>query len=244
MKAAVITPYYKEDISILRRCHLSVRDQEMPCRHFMVADGFPNEIVSGWDCEHIVLSKSHADTGNTPRAIGSISAMNQGYQLLLMLDADNWYCPDHASEAIRIKRDYPQTDIAALRRYMVLPDGTPLPDSTEDIENTHVDTSCFAFFESAFGILPLWALMPTFLGAIGDRIMLAGIRQKDLRITWSEKKTCYYTSNYRGSYLAVGRKPPQQTNDADMKTMARMIEEQNQQITERTGIKIQLNQPR
>ena len=113
MKAAVITPYYKEDISVLRRCHLSVLDQEVNCRHFMVADGFPNDSVSSWDCEHIILPSSHADNGNSPRAIGSISAMNQGYQLLLMLDADNWFCANHVSEALRVPRnlrDLPASD--------------------------------------------------------------------------------------------------------------------------------------
>ena len=240
MKAAVITPYYKEDISVLRRCHLSVLDQEVSCRHFMIADGFPNDIVSSWDCEHVVLPSSHADTGNTPRAIGSISAMNQGYQLLLMLDADNWFCASHVSEALRIKQETPVTDIAALRRQMVLPDGTPLPDSPEDIANTHVDTSCFAFFESAFGILPLWAMMPTFLCAIGDRVMLAGIRQKNLHISWSDKKTCYYTSNYRGSYLAANRMPPEKTNDANLKSIDRLLRANKKQVYERTGLHISL----
>jgi len=240
MKAAVITPYYKEDISVLRRCHLSVLDQEVNCRHFMVADGFPNDSVSSWDCEHIILPSSHADNGNSPRAIGSISAMNQGYQLLLMLDADNWFCANHVSEALRIKQETPVTDIAALRRQMVLPDGTRLPDSPEDVANTHVDTSCFAFFESAFGILPLWAMMPKFLGPICDRIMLAGIRQRYLKVTWAGKKTCYYTSNYRGSYLAANRVLPEKTNDPDLRSIDRLLRTNKKQVFERTGLHIGL----
>lgn len=225
MKAAVITPYYKEDISILRRCHLSVLDQEVPCRHFMVADGFPNEIVDGWDCEHIILSKSHGDTGNTPRAIGCLSAASQGFEIIFLLDADNWYCPDHVSEGIRLKQDNPSADIGALRRNIVLPDGTPVPDSPEDENNSHVDTTCYVFFESSFSMLPLWGLIPTFLGPIGDRIIFAGARSRGMNIAWPSKKTCYYTGNYRSFYLSAKRNPPAITNDCNLRRITSLIAE-------------------
>ncbi|MCW9040229.1 MAG: tetratricopeptide repeat protein, partial [Rhodospirillales bacterium] len=41
VKVAVITPYYGEDLEILKRCHDSVATQTHPCTHFMVADGRP-----------------------------------------------------------------------------------------------------------------------------------------------------------------------------------------------------------
>lgn len=238
MKAAVITPYYKEDIAILRRCHLSVLDQDVACRHFMVADGFPSEIVAGWDCEHITLSKPHGDTGNTPRAIGCLSAVSQGFEIIFLLDADNWYCSDHVSEGIRLRQDNPSAAIGALRRNIVLPDGTPVPDSAEDENKTHIDTTCYAFFESSFSILPLWGLMPTFLGAIGDRIIFASAKSRNMNIVWSSKKTCFYTSNYRSSYLLANRKPPLTTNDCDFNQINSLIAANQSLIQARIGISI------
>ena len=95
MKAAVITPYYKEELETLLRCHLSVRAQEVECRHFLVADGFANETIRQSDCEHICLSTPHHDNGNTPRAIGALSAINKGFEVIFFLDADNWFELDH-----------------------------------------------------------------------------------------------------------------------------------------------------
>lgn len=238
MKAAVITPYCKEELSILSRCHRSVGNQEVGCRHFMVADGFAREEVSGWDCEHIILSKPHADTGNTPRAIGALSAMNQGYELICFLDADNWYGPDHIAEAIRMKRENPDADIAALRRHIVLPDGTPVPDSSEDIDRRHIDTSCYAFFESGFPLLSLWAMMPPFLGPMGDRIIFAAAQARGMRVVWSTRKTCTYVSNYRESYLAANRIPPAQTNDADFTSISEQIRAHRSLVQARIGMTI------
>jgi glycosyltransferase involved in cell wall biosynthesis len=95
MRVAVITPYYREDQNILRKCHESVRQQTHPCAHFMVADGFPREEISRWEVEHFILPKAHGDSGNTPRGIGSLSAMNQGYDAIAYLDADNWFYSNH-----------------------------------------------------------------------------------------------------------------------------------------------------
>ncbi len=236
MKAAVITPYHKEDISVLRRCHLSVLDQDVTCRHFMVADGFPNAIVSGWDCEHIILSKAHNDGGNTPRAIGSISAINLGFEMILFLDSDNWYMPEHASEALSLKTQNPNIDIAVLGRNIVLPDGTLVQGDAEDSSKSHIDTSCYCFFESAFGLIPTWGMMQPFLGPICDRLIFAAIKQKNYKLAWSEKKTCYYVSNYRNHYILAGLAPPSQTNDVDMAKVIQLFKQNQAHFQERTGL--------
>src|SRR5437868_3981074 len=63
LKVAVVTPYYKEPIEVLRRCLDSVAAQRAACTHFLVADGHPNPEVAQWGVEHVVLPKSHADNG-------------------------------------------------------------------------------------------------------------------------------------------------------------------------------------
>jgi hypothetical protein len=240
MKAAIITPYYKEDISVLRRCHLSALGQELKCRHFMVADGFPSSEVCHWDCEHIILSEAHADNGNTPRSIGAISAINQGYEAIFFLDADNWYCPNHASEALNLKRSNPEIDIAVLGRNIILPDGTPVNEDREDLERTHIDTSCYCFFESAFELLPLWGMMNPFLGPICDRIMFLAIKQKKFKLAWSQEKTCYFTSNYKNHYRLAGIRPPVKTNDTDRDRIIKLFKQYKTQFQSRTGLDIDL----
>jgi len=49
MKVAVITPYFKESLDILQKCHESLKKQTYPSVHTIFADGFPNdEINNGW----------------------------------------------------------------------------------------------------------------------------------------------------------------------------------------------------
>ncbi|MDP9413866.1 MAG: hypothetical protein M3Q08_07205 [Pseudomonadota bacterium] len=73
MKVAVVTPYYREPLETLERCHESVRRQPHSCTHFMVADGHPRAEVNSWpDVQHFALPVSHGDYGNTPRSIGGV----------------------------------------------------------------------------------------------------------------------------------------------------------------------------
>jgi glycosyltransferase involved in cell wall biosynthesis len=238
MKAAVITPYYKENLETLARCHLSVRAQKVNCRHFLVADGFANETIRQWECEHLSLSTSHHDNGNTPRTIGALSAINKGYEVVFFLDADNWFTPNHASEALKLKAKNPGLDIAVSGRQIVLPDGRLVPTDREDEEKRHVDTSCYAFFESSFSILPFWAMMPSFLSPICDRIMLSAIRAKGFSMAWSHKSTLYFTSNYRQHYINAGQVPPDKTNDCDIEAIRAELRQNPDIVRARTGLDI------
>ena len=95
MRVAVITPYHAEPDAYLEACHASVASQSFGCTHFMVSDGRPAPRVDGFDCQHIRLPRAHADYGCTPRGIGSISAIGQGFDAICYLDADNWVTDDH-----------------------------------------------------------------------------------------------------------------------------------------------------
>ncbi len=68
LKVAVVTAYAREDLALLRRAHDSVLGQTYPCRHLMVADGFPRAEVAQWDAEHRVLETPHRDYGDVPPA--------------------------------------------------------------------------------------------------------------------------------------------------------------------------------
>ena len=79
---AVITPYYKENNQILRMCHESVLLQAPEVDHILVADGHPNPSVEDWPCRHIILPSSHGENGNTPRGVGALMALAEGYQFV------------------------------------------------------------------------------------------------------------------------------------------------------------------
>ena len=91
----VITPYYKEDPALLRRCMDSVRAQTVPTEHFLVADGHPQDWIDAQPVRHLKLDRAHGDYGNTPRGVASMLACSEGYPAIMMLDADNWLEPQH-----------------------------------------------------------------------------------------------------------------------------------------------------
>ena len=217
MQVGIVTPYYRETLDVLQKCHESVRSQTHACTHFMVADGFPRAEISGWEVQHIVLARSHADVGNTPRAIGSLSAMNQGFDAIAYLDADNWYYPHHVEAMIQLHQ---QTGAAVCttRRTIHRQDESLMFVDRECDGVIHVDSSCYFLTREAFRILPIWAMMPQQLGPIADHVMLDIIRSLGLRCAHNSDPTVAFRTQYAAHYEFAGETPP-----AGMKTIAESI---------------------
>ena len=233
--AAVITPYFKEPVSVLERCHQSCLGQQVPLRHVLVSDGCPSTAVDSWDADHIVLPHSHADNGNTPRCLGAISAINRGYWPILFLDADNWYRSWHLKSVLDLKARHPSADVLAMARDCVLPDGTPvgsMPD--EDRMLKHLDTSCFVFYPSSFRALPLWGMMPVYLGPVCDRIVLSALKQLGLTIAGTTAPSVVFTAHYSWAYEAVGRAVPHDVHDIDWDAITDRYDKD--EVFDRTGI--------
>ena len=220
MRVAVVTPYCREADETLRRCLDSVARQTRAATHYLVADGHPNALVAAAGVEHIVLPKAHGDNGNTPRSIGAISALNQGYDAVAFLDADNWYAPDHVETMIGVC-ETTGCAIALANRHIVLPDGTLLPfDDREDIDHSHVDTSCFFITTRAAVLMPLWAMFDQATSAICDRMMLCVIQARAISHEWSNHKTVYFESRYGHHYRAMGRDVPTDAHNFDWQDVA------------------------
>jgi hypothetical protein len=60
-----------------------------------VSDGFPQDWLDSANVRHIRLGRPHNDAGNTPRGLGALLAVSEGYDGIGLLDADNWYDEDH-----------------------------------------------------------------------------------------------------------------------------------------------------
>ncbi len=207
LKIAVITPYCYEDIGKLRRCHESVLSQADKCTHFLIADGEPKMELSTWDCRHICLGISHRDNGNTPRGIGGILAMNEGYDVVMYLDADNWYEPLHTRSVLQT-HFLTSSDVIFSSRHIALLDGSIVDgDDPEDVQKLHVDTSCMSIFPNAYRALAHWCLMPQSLGPICDRAMLS-LLQSEFTCAWTNYKSVFFESSYAGHYRMAGKEVP------------------------------------
>ncbi len=206
-RVAVITPYHQEPVDLLHRCHASVLAQEVDCTHLLVADGPGLAELNGWDCRHIALGVNHADNGNTPRSLGALAAMNEGYDCIAFLDADNWLAPDHLRRAIDTQARG-GFDVVFSGRHIVFPNGmrlTVLPD--EERRRCHADTSCMVLFEPAFSSLALWAQMPRLYAPLCDRVMFQQLMARH-RCGWTDAPTLFFETWYAGHFLAAGLLPP------------------------------------
>jgi glycosyltransferase involved in cell wall biosynthesis len=221
MRIAVVTPYFKESADILRRCLTSVQSQCAPVDHVLVADGHPQDWVEAEPgVTHIVLRRSAADFGDTPRSLGFVVAMRNDYDLIQFLDADNILRNDHFDVVLRHFRGCPEAaypDLVVARRELLRPDGSVLDHSIEEDDALrHIDTSCYVFYRTAFHVGLKWSLIPRQLGFMDDRVFFALMRKSSLaRIVTTETKTVGYTCWWRDIYRELGETPPLGSRDIE-----------------------------
>ncbi|MEB3318921.1 MAG: glycosyltransferase family 2 protein [Cyanobacteriota bacterium] len=222
-RVAVVTPYHQEPLEMLRRCHASVRAQDVACTHVLVADGPGYGELAGWFCRHIVLGVGHADNGSTPRSIGALAAMNEGYDCIAFLDADNWLAPDHLRRAIATQAAG-GFDVVFSGRHIVFPNGLRLTVQPEEERgHRHADTSCMVLFEPAFSSLALWAQMPRLLAPLCDRVVFRQLMARH-RCGWTGAPTLFYETWYAGHFLAAGLLPPRNAKFLQLQPAAALDE--------------------
>jgi hypothetical protein len=202
----VITPYYKEDASMLTRCMDSVRKQTVATTHLLVADGHPQDWIDSQPVRHLRLDRSHGDFGNTPRGVAAILAASEGFAPIMMLDADNWLEPQHVEVCLRAAG--PETDYVVARSLLRRPDESIIPIPGQP-PSEHVDTSCFAFFPGSYHALATWALMPQQMSPLGDRIFWSALRARGLSgVAVDQPATVNYHCIWEVFYRALGEQPP------------------------------------
>src|SRR5262249_32964012 len=220
---AIITPYYREEQKVLERCVQSVGQQTIAADHFLVSDGFPQDWLDGANVRHIRLGRPHNDAGNTPRGLGALLAVSEGYDGIGLLDADNWYDQDHIEECCKAADANAASppDLVFAKRRIFLPDGKPvnIPE-----ELNHVDTSCYWFLPGSFHLLHYWAIMPRGMGRACDRIFYYMLSEQSLIIRMVERTTVNFTSSYEAHYRFVGMPPPPDAKrTADLTTVYAQI---------------------
>lgn len=214
LRIAVITPYYKESIEVLKRCHDSVMAQTYPATHFMIADGFSKTEVASWNVIHDTLPIAHGDYGNTPRCMGALSAASLGFDAIMFLDADNWFEPDHIETLVALQKKFHVQVVTAtsnLRRE----DGSLLGVSTESDGINFIDTNSYLLMRETFSANAAWV----FGGGdavVGDRFFWKEIVQRKYSRTHSPKPTVNYVTTFSTHYLYFGEEPPKNAKAVEL----------------------------
>lgn len=214
----VVTPYHKESLDKLRRCHESVIQQNVRANitHVMVADGHPRTEIDQWNVEHIRLPREHGDYGNAARAVGALIAQSNGAEFIAFLDADNWYYLDHLECMLNAHRHTGAHVMCAWREFYS-PTGQKLPMTELEEESfNHADTSALMLSRPVFDLNRIWSNMPAILSPWGDRIFGAAVRHHNIMRCYTRVRTVAFTTNYNIHYEALGipappdsKKPPE-----------------------------------
>lgn len=209
MKVAMITPYFKETIDCLKRCHFSVKYQTYPdVTHIMVADGNSSPLVESWKGEHISLPESHTDAGATPRAIAAISAFSRGYDVVGFIDADNWLDNDHVEVMLKTLKESDNDGVIATRRIMHKEDSRELyVDRVESNGDNMVDTNCMFLTRKSLNLMTYWVTEPG-KELISDRHFWGAVKHFDFRIARSLKPTVNYVTKWAWHYEYAGVEIP------------------------------------
>ncbi len=209
LKIAVITPYHGESEAMLRQGHDSVRAQTYPATHILVSDGPGAPFVRDWEAQALELPVPARDNGHTPRTVGALAAISQGFDAIAYLDADNWLHPRHLELLVREHLRSGAPVVSSRRTFCRWTDASPMPiDVDPTPEAGTVDTGCHLFTRAAFRFQPLWALMPRPFAPVGSRLVFNALRESGLFIAFNGAPTLNFRSQYGQHYVALGEDPP------------------------------------
>jgi len=246
-----VTPYYKETRACLERCIASVKQQTMRADHILVADGFPQDWLdqNQIGVRHLRLDRAHGDYGNTPRGMGSLMAIAEGYKGIGFLDADCWLEPDHLEHCLTQAKEvgFEKCGFVVTSRILRRPDESII-NIADESPTEHVDTSCFFLLPPSFSVLSVWMLMPREVSSICDRVFSHALRARNLASALSFKKTVNYTYTYAPIYRQLGEIPPNPIKEnPDYRAMAAWIDalppNRLQLINQRLGADLRLVYP-
>jgi len=212
MKYAVITPYYIESTEKLWRCHASVKAQSIPADHIMVADGHPNPAIDGWPATHIRLPIRQNDAGYTPRMIGLLTASALDYDGYLLLDADNWFEPNHVAQMALAQRRT-GAEIVTCPRNLRRLDGSLMAVCTESDGVHFNDFNCYLFTREALAQLRPLCFADRRKAYFTDRALWTHLRAGKARIARASLPTVNYETTILAHYVAAGETPPPQAKD-------------------------------
>jgi hypothetical protein len=210
MKVAVITPHYRTPWPWLERCLHSVAQQSVPNEHFLVCDGDEFPQASQFPKVQVIkLPRPHGDCGDAARAVGSVTAIAEGFDAIAYVDSDNWLESHHLQVLTQIHQQTSAAFCSTTRNLYTL-DGDLLGKCPEVDGDRFVDTNCMFFTRSAFGLIPYWFLMPLALSkaGAGDRWVWDKVKQSSITRAHNFRPTVNYRTRYACHYQHFGKPVP------------------------------------
>ena len=207
MRVAIVTPFYQVPAAWLEQCHASVRAQTQACTHFLVSDGSGQNPLRDFQGQFIELQHTHADYGDTPRAIGSLSAAAQGHDAVIYLDGDDWILPQHVQTMVALQQESGAAVCTAARCLYDL-DGQLMGPCEEVNGIDFAGTGSLMIARGGYALLGAWALMPREFHIVGDRWVWSRIRRHRIKTARSDVATTAYRTGWPHHYARFGREPP------------------------------------
>lgn len=225
MRVAVITPYYNTPDDWLAQCCESVNRQTHPCTHFLIADGVPQSLPADFSGQHIPLPTNIGNYGDTPRAIGSIAAISQGFEAVAYLDSDNWYEPGHIQSLVELQART-GADVCTSARNIFNLDGETLGKCPSSDGTNFVDTNCLLLNKTAFPLVNVWWMMPPQFHCIGDRVLWYQIVKRRYKTAHLDTCSVAYRSAFKWHYTLFNQVPPEDSKSGlEIKLARKAFEE-------------------
>lgn len=103
MKVAVVTPYHAEPEAWVQALIRSVATQTHPATHILIGDGVRNDAYDGDGRVHLSLPEATNDSGGTPRAVAGTWAVENGFDMVAYVDADDRIDREFVASLVRVR---------------------------------------------------------------------------------------------------------------------------------------------
>jgi len=156
----------------------------------------------------------HRIGGTPPRATASRFAVENRFDAIAYLDADNWYYPRHIESLVHAER-ISGSPLGASKRIIHRLDGTPLCKCLNSGTRSFCDSSCIYVSRKAFELLALWAEIPAYAHAIGDRVFWHYALRRGFTPFLTNDYTVAYRAKHHSFYLRCGEQAPPDAIQSD-----------------------------
>ena len=203
-KIAVVIPFCTESDYMISRCIQSVKGADV----ILVNDSAKARKVKGVK-KFIDLGEQHHDNGNFARYTGADWARNNGYDLIMFLDVDNWHVPGYI-EALRKSYLTSSYDVYHCNRSIYNHEGKFM--FYDDLESGYsrvvnnslkyvfIDTSCLALTPSAYNLIDIWKRIPLKWSDICDDVFSVAIKKSSLSLGAINYTGIGFTTKYKAHY--------------------------------------------
>lgn|GEM_PF-3894842 len=258
MKVAVITPYYREPDEWVAAMLDSVAAQTHPVTHVLVGDGVRRDGLDGDGRVHMNLPQPVNDSGGTPRAAAGAWAVQNGFEMVVYVDADDRLAPNCVASLVRahqrvggevlsVPHAYYDRDMRPARNMLGQHVGVWAVGSAR-----HIGGKLFAFMPAgglalagrALAHVRDWMRVPPELRRVHDVIFSQALISKPYTLVWMAQAHYHYRMTRAHQYESFGVPVPPDLGTAEkdeaaetaIRLLSRLDEAGRRELESRFGI--------